>query len=189
MPNRVRSWSQPSTQPGTDQLSGPCVGDLRRAPCAAKTLDRRGVRGPAAGVEAVELLRLRVPDDGEQVAADAARHRLDDAEHGVGGDGGVDRVAALLEDADRGGRRQRLARRGHAVPGQRRPTASCGAGRLGRSCAASRPTPATIATAKIVKATADGSPVQWASLESSRLRINSYGTVDQVDQWPRPATR
>ena len=94
----------------------PVDGD-RRQPLGLEQLDRRGRRRAAAGVEAVELLGLGVPDDGEQVAADAARHRLDHAEHGVGRDGGIDGVAALLQHADRGRGRQRLAGRGHALPG------------------------------------------------------------------------
>ena len=69
----------------------------------------------AAGVEAVELLRLRVPDDGEQVAADAAGHRLHEAHRGVGGDGRVDRVAALLQDVEPDLRRERVAGGDHAV--------------------------------------------------------------------------
>ena len=45
-------------------------------------LGRGGVRRPAAGVERVQLLRLGVADDGEQIAADAVHGRLDDGEHG-----------------------------------------------------------------------------------------------------------
>src|SRR5579862_8890888 len=60
---------------------------------------------PAGGVEAVELFGFCVVDDGEEVAADAVHHGLDDADGGVGGDDGIDGVAAVGEDlgADLGG--------------------------------------------------------------------------------------
>ena len=72
-------------------------------------------RRAAGGVEAVEFFRLRIPDDGEQVAADAAAHRLHQAQRGVGRDGGVDRRAAGLENIEAGLRRERLAGADHAV--------------------------------------------------------------------------
>ena len=119
VPNLRQSWSQPSTQPGTDQLSGPCTGIVLQA-LRLEEVDRGRFGRPAAGVEAVELLGLGVPDDGEQVAADAARHRLDHAEDGVGGDGRVDGVATLLKNLDRRRRRQRLAGRRHPLTGHHR---------------------------------------------------------------------
>ena len=82
---------------------------------ALEFFERETARAAAAGVEAVELFRFGVPDDGEQVAAEAAAHGFGDAEDGVGGDGGVDRVAAGLQDFDGGERRERLARGRHAV--------------------------------------------------------------------------
>ena len=56
-----------------------------------------------------------VPDDREQVAADAAARRLREPERRVRGDRGVDGAAAAAQrrDADLG--RERLARRDHAV--------------------------------------------------------------------------
>ena len=68
---------------------------FRRAPARGTASIVGGRRRPAAGVEAVELAGSGVPDDGEQVAAEAARHRLDHAEHRVGRDRRVDGVAAL----------------------------------------------------------------------------------------------
>ncbi len=94
-------------------------GDLRQ-PLRAEQLDRGGSRCAAAGVQADEPLRLGVPDDGEQVAADPAGHRLDHAEHGVRGDRRIDGIATLLQDADGGRGRQRLAGRGHPLPGDHR---------------------------------------------------------------------
>ena len=75
---------------------------LRACACAIlRQLCERRDAAAAAGVEAVELLRLGVPDDGEQVAAEAAAGGLGDAEDGVGGDGGVDGVAAGFEHVER----------------------------------------------------------------------------------------
>ena len=75
------------------------------------------VRRAAGRVQPVELLGLGVPEDGEQVAADAVHVRLDQPEDGVDRHRGVYRVAAGLEDVDAHLRRQRLAGRHHAVRG------------------------------------------------------------------------
>ena len=53
--------------------------------------------------------------DREQIAADAIRLRLDDAEHGVGGDRRVDGVAAALEHLHPGLGRERLGGGDNAV--------------------------------------------------------------------------
>src|SRR6266850_1133869 len=66
-------------------------------------------------MQAVELARARFPDDRKEVAADAAGHGLDHAEHRVGGDGGVDRVTAAAEHVDPGLHGQWLARGHHSV--------------------------------------------------------------------------
>ena len=84
-------------------------------PALADELARNPKRRTATGVEAVKLLRLGVPHDGKQVAADTAAHRLHHAEHGVGGDGGVDRVATALKHIDTGLRSERVARSNHAA--------------------------------------------------------------------------
>ena len=44
---------------------------------------------PAAGVDGGQLAGLRLPVDGEEIAADAAALRFDDAQRGVGRDGGI----------------------------------------------------------------------------------------------------
>jgi hypothetical protein len=74
-----------------------------------------GVRGAAGGIEAEDLFRLRVVDEREQVAADAVHARLDHGEHGRGGHGGIDRVAAGLQDLQACRGRKRLARGDHAA--------------------------------------------------------------------------
>ena len=79
-------------------------------------------RRPTRSVVAIELLRLGVPDDGEEVAADAATHRLHQSERGVRGDGRVDGTAASFQDVDRDLRRERLRRCRHAVPREHRCT-------------------------------------------------------------------
>ena len=54
----------------------------------------------AAAVEAVEFFCFRVPIDDEQIAADATAHRLDDAQHGVGGNRRVGRIAARFQHVE-----------------------------------------------------------------------------------------
>ncbi len=59
--------------------------------------------GRAAGAgEANDFFELWVPDHGVAVAADAGAGGFDEAEDGVGGDGGVDGGAAFFEDFDGG---------------------------------------------------------------------------------------
>ena len=72
-------------------------------------VDGQSRRRPAARVEAVDRAGLRLVVEDEQVAADAVAGRLHQADGGVGGDGGVDRVAAALENLHAGARGQRLA--------------------------------------------------------------------------------
>ena len=107
--------------------------------CTPRRLNSSGVATCGAGRwrSARAPLRLRVVDDGEQVAADAVHRRLDDGEDGRRGDGGVDGVAAVLQDAQPRRGRQRLARgdmplrasttdRGRArIPGRRSPGPCC----------------------------------------------------------------
>ena len=79
---------------------------------------RVGVGGggrAAAGVQAGQL--AVAPDEREAVAADAGRHRLDDAQHGRGGERRVDRVAAALERPQARLRRERLAGGDHPARG------------------------------------------------------------------------
>ncbi len=80
-------------------------------PALPELLGRRERSGTAGGVQPVELLRVRVVDEREEVTADARHHRLDHVEGRRGRDGGIDRVPSFLEDAKARGRRERLARR------------------------------------------------------------------------------
>ena len=57
---------------------------------------------PAAGVEAVELVGLCVPVDGEEIAAHAVHHGFGHAQHRVGRDARIDGRTAALEDARAG---------------------------------------------------------------------------------------
>ena len=70
---------------------------------------------PAARVDADQLVLLRHIDDREHVAADAGTFGLDDIEHRGGRNRRIDRVAALLQDAQSRLRRERMARRHHAI--------------------------------------------------------------------------
>ena len=114
-PKRACSSHQPSTAPGTLTASGPRSG-ISVCPMRARCSSVSDRGEAAARVQAVQALARGIPDDREQVAADAAARRLDEAERGVRGDGGVDGAAAAAQrgDADLGG--ERLARRDHAVP-------------------------------------------------------------------------
>jgi NADH-quinone oxidoreductase subunit C len=67
-------------------------------------------------------LRLGVPDECVEVAADAARRRLHCAERGIGGDGGVDRISAGFQDVEPDLGRERMTRGDDAVLGDHRRT-------------------------------------------------------------------
>jgi len=60
---------------------------------------------------------LGVPDDGEEVAAEAVARGLHETEGGVGGDGGVDGGAAGFENIEADLGRERVAGGDHAVRG------------------------------------------------------------------------
>ena len=66
-----------------------------------------GGRGLAA-VDACELLGAGVPVENVAAAADARRLRLDQIEHHLRGDAGVDRAAAFAQDGEPGFGRQRM---------------------------------------------------------------------------------
>ena len=68
-----------------------------------------------ARVDRVDLAVARGVDGQEAAAPDAARIRLDDAEHAGRGDRGVDGVAASAQDVDRGLRGLRIDGRGTAA--------------------------------------------------------------------------
>ena len=83
---------------------------------------RGGALGrPARGVERDQLARAGLGNESEAVAADARHVRLDDGEHGGGGDGRVDGVAALAQHLDAGeaGRGMRGGAHGPAPIGER----------------------------------------------------------------------
>ena len=103
-PWRSASAAQPATAPGTVTERGPvCSTGSSARPAPAPARPRRGRRAAVA------------PDDREAVAADARRHRLGHAEHRGGRERGVGGVAAALERAQPGSRRERLARRHHRL--------------------------------------------------------------------------
>ena len=58
--------------------------------------------GAAARVESHHPLLGGDPHDGEHVTPDACHHGLDHIEHGGGGHGGIDRIAAALEHGQSG---------------------------------------------------------------------------------------
>ena len=72
-------------------------------------------RRTARGIETVQPVRFRIPHNREQIAPNAAADRLHEAERSVGGDSGVDRGAAGLQDVEPDLCRERLARAHHAM--------------------------------------------------------------------------
>ena len=80
-------------------------------------VDCGGLRRPARSVKGDDVFAFwRV--EAEAIAADTGGMRLDHALHGAGGDGRIHRVAALLQDGDRGDGRERMRGRRHAVGGK-----------------------------------------------------------------------
>lgn len=78
-------------------------------------LEREASRAAAACIKTVELLRLCVPNNGEQVAAKSAAHWLGYGEHGISGNGGINCVSARFENLDRSEGREWLTRGRHAA--------------------------------------------------------------------------
>ena len=95
--------------------SGRPVGGVPRVPERVHALEGRTGWRLAARVQCVQLVFAGDVDDREQVAGRADVHRLDDAEHRRGGDGSVNRVAALLQDVEPSLRGERLAGGDHSV--------------------------------------------------------------------------
>jgi hypothetical protein len=85
--------------------------------CGRNLVDGQRRRRAAGGVEAVQLGGLRIPDHGEEIAAETARYGFEKTEGGVGGDRGIDRGAAGFEYVEPDLHRQRLRRGDHAVAG------------------------------------------------------------------------
>ena len=69
----------------------------------------------AAGVEPEELPGAGFPHHREEIAADAAGHRLDHSEHEIRGDGRVHGIPAAAQDVDPGLHRERLAGGDHPM--------------------------------------------------------------------------
>lgn len=80
-----------------------------RVALLVQPLRRKAARRPTGGVQPFEPAAARVAVDEEEIAAGAAHHRFDDAQHGVGGDGGIGCRAAFLGYAHAGLRGQRMA--------------------------------------------------------------------------------
>ena len=74
------------------------------------------MRRPATRVEPGQLPGFRLPDNGKQIAADAAIHRLHDAEDGIRGNRGVHGRAASRKNLGPGLRGKRLTGRDDASP-------------------------------------------------------------------------
>ena len=96
-----------------DRLGAPA--DDVRPTAAQKLLARHHRAGATARVQGHEPLLFGRPDEGEHVSADTRHHRLDDRQNGRRGHGGVDGIPAVLENRERGFRRQRLAGRRNAM--------------------------------------------------------------------------
>ena len=80
-----------------------------------QVLKRAALRRTTGAVVAIELLRLRIPDDREEVATDAATDRFHQSERCVRRDRGIHRAAALFQNIDRDLCRERLRGCRHAV--------------------------------------------------------------------------
>ena len=93
-----------------------------RVAAAAEVLEGGGSRGAPAPVVAVERLRVLVPDEREDVPAEAGAHRVDHAEHGGGGDGGVHGGAPGAQGLEPGLDGERVAADHH--PLRRQPVGS-----------------------------------------------------------------
>src|SRR4029078_813727 len=73
-----------------------------------------GARGATAGVDAARL-SARPAHEPERVAADGIHVRVDGGDGGCGCDHRLERVASLAQRVERGLRRQRVRRHGHAA--------------------------------------------------------------------------
>ncbi len=82
---------------------------------SADAVDRQRGWGAAAAVEAVQAALGGIPDEGKRVAAETAGVAVDDGEHRVGGDRGVDGRAAGTKGFHSGRCCQRVGRHHHAV--------------------------------------------------------------------------
>ncbi len=141
------------------------------------------------GVQSVELLRLVVPVDREQIAPDPTAHRLDHAQHRVRRNGGIDRIPPGLQEI-----KPRLGRQRGLVATIRvwrsRPSGS-GCGSLaGRSYSARaevrsiRKTPERRTFA--CEASREGTPALWATPVMIARRPAGSITVRADSRAPLP---
>ena len=102
VPYFFSSASQPASAPGTVTVSAPRSGISFRPRASSAS---RVMSAPARPLALIATSRFSFahPHHREHVAAQARHHRLDHGEHGCGGDGGVDRVAARLQHGEPGG--------------------------------------------------------------------------------------
>ena len=105
--------NQPSTAPGTVTGCGPNTGIVRLA--RLRRARTSAVAPAGARPTPRYACTLAVPHHREQIAAEAAHVRRDDAEHEVRGERGVDRVAAVGEHRGARRRREIVRRRDDAV--------------------------------------------------------------------------
>ena len=82
---------------GHADRKGAVAGDFTQ-PQLPEMLQGQGLWRPAAGIQAVELLRLAIPHNGEQVPADATAGGFHQAQGRVGRYGRVDGVTPLFQD-------------------------------------------------------------------------------------------
>ena len=113
VPYSRSSAIQPPKAPGTTAASGPVPGIEREPELVAVALDRRRARRRPLRAEDERPVAPGRPDERRQVAAGAVEVRLDDLQREAGRDGGVERVAALLEHGHPRRRREPVRRRHH----------------------------------------------------------------------------
>ncbi len=97
-------------------VSGPSSGHVVVAG-PSDAFDRQAGGGAAAAVEAVQAPLAGIPDEREGVATEAAGVAIDDGQHRVGRDRGVNGGAACAQRVDAGGGGERVGRDDHATRG------------------------------------------------------------------------
>ena len=95
---------------------------------ALERVRRPRLRRSARRVEAVQRFVFRAPHQREQIAAKAVAARLDDGQHGGGGDDCVNRVAARFQHRDSRLRSKRMGGGHHIASHQRRSATGVGTG-------------------------------------------------------------
>src|SRR3984885_13501571 len=158
-PKRRCAAIQPSTAPGTVTLS-PERGGIRSRPRARKAAWSM----PAGARPEASSAYVGPPAALLQKAPPPALHRAGHHERGAGGDGGIEGVAAALEDVETDRRRRRVRRRNHALHTQNRTEAGQG----GHGFIAPEPRPSRVRRAWFVDCRHGrvGSLRLWAMLSS-----------------------